>query len=46
METLQDVLRRMLIQHLERQAQRKGDADRDTSQNSSNPTTTKPHEEI
>jgi hypothetical protein len=37
METLQDVLRRMLVQHLERQAQRER-ADRETRQNSSNPT--------
>jgi hypothetical protein len=36
METLQDVLRRMLVQHLERQAQRER-ADRDTSQ-PANPT--------
>jgi len=37
METLQEVLRRMVVQHLERQAQRERDADQDTSQ-PANPT--------
>jgi hypothetical protein len=32
METLQDVLRRMLVQYLERQAQRERDADREQEQ--------------